>query len=80
MRVLVKAEVLARAYGIELSYDTSSMEVNAVMGRMFDPMNLSLSNVFDKSDKYINYHPVTLSKFNIKMINEFWKNFEVFTR
>lgn len=75
MRVLIRAETLARKYGIECSYDTSSYEVNAVFGRVFDPAAGQLSRVFEKADKGKAYRPAELAHFNIRMVRAFWDGF-----
>lgn len=73
LRVLVRAEMMACPYGLELSYDTSSYEVNAVFGRMFDPNAGALTGIYDKSEKYTEYTPASLALFNIRLITEFWR-------
>ena len=77
IRVLVQSEMLAQRYNLTCSYDTSSYEVNAVMGRVFDPLNISLTSCFKKDQKKAGYTPASLAYFNIKMINEFWANFSI---
>jgi hypothetical protein len=71
-RTLVQTDIYARMHGIEVSYDTSSPELNATMGRMFFAPGPTLSNVYSKSQKQNGYHPRDLALFNIKMINLFW--------
>lgn len=75
MRVLIQAEVLAQRYGLNLSYDTSSYEVNAIMGRIFDPLNGQITGVFNKKQKKNGYIPSRLAYFNIRTIRAFWDNF-----
>ena len=70
--VLVQADVLGRTYGIECSYDTSSYEVNAVFGRIFDPDHYQLTNTFTKRQKKNGYVPPILALFNISMVKDFW--------
>lgn len=71
-RTLVQTDIFARMNDIEVSYDTSSPELNATMGRMFFAPGPTLSNVYCKSQKKNGYHPRDLALFNIKMINIFW--------
>jgi len=75
-RVLLRMELEAKQYGLECSYDTSSAELNAVMGRVFDPSKLQLSAVFSKDEKNTVYHPAKLALLNIRTINHFWKDLE----
>lgn len=76
IRVLVQAEILGRRYGIECSYDTSSYEVNAVFGRIYDPVNYQLTNCFSKKQKKNGYTSPALALFNIRMVNTFWRTLE----
>ena len=75
IRVLVQAELLGRRYGIECSYDTSSYEVNAVMGRAYDPNKHQLTGVFTKEQKKNGYEPPMLALFNVNMVRHFWTEF-----
>lgn len=68
-------ELEAEKYGLKASYDTSSAELNAVMGRVFDPSKLQLSDVFDKCEKNAVYHPAKLALLNIRTITRFWQDF-----
>lgn len=72
-RALVQADIYARMHNIICSYDTSSAEINATMGREFNPLNGQLSNVYSKSQKGHGYNAAELAVFNIRMINEFWR-------
>ena len=74
-RALVRAEKQAQRHGIALSYDTSSYEVNAVFGRIFDPAQGQLCRVFDKAQKGNEYIPERLARFNIRMALAFWEGF-----
>lgn len=71
-RTLIQTDIYARMNEIDVSYDTSSPELNATMGRMFFVPGPTLSNVYTKSQKQNGYHPRDLALFNIKMINLFW--------
>lgn len=75
MRVLIQAETLAQRYGLALSYDTSSYEVNAIMGRVFDPLNGQITGVFNKNQKKNGYIPASLAYFNIRIIKQFWDSY-----
>jgi len=80
-RPLVKTHLLCKRYGIEPSYDTSSYEVNSVMGSMFNPYTFlpedkCLSQVFYKNEKYKGYHPADLALFNIRLVNRFWEEID----
>lgn len=72
-RVLLQTDLFARRYGIDVSYDTSSAEVNATMGRVFDPMNMQLVNVFGKEHKKLGYEPAEVALLNIGAIHDFWE-------
>lgn len=74
IKVLVQAEMLANYYGIDCSYDTSSYEVNAVMGRVFNPYTYKITGTFDKSQKKTGYVPAKLALFNVKTVCDFWSN------
>jgi len=75
-KILIRAEILAIKYGINLSYDTSSAEISGVMGRVFDPSSLTMTHIFEKYEKNIEYKPRNLAYINIKSINDFWENFD----
>lgn len=79
-KVLIKTHVMCSGFGIAPSYDTSSLELNAVFGRTFHPdtraigpAGVHLTTVFDKSDKYGLYHPCDWALLNIQVVNEFWR-------
>lgn len=71
-RALVQADVLARMNDIELSYDTSSPEMNSVYGKVFNPIYWELSGVFSKNHKNSGYIPSDLAILNVKMVVDFW--------
>lgn len=75
-RALLQTDIYCRLNKIEASYDTSSPELNATFGRVFNPTGPCLSNAFSKNHKINGYHPAAISKFNIIMINQFWKEFQ----
>lgn len=79
-KVLIRTHVLCWKYGIIPSYDTSSLELNAVYGRSFQadhegigPQGVHLTTVFEKKDKYRLYHPRDWALFNIEQVNNFWE-------
>jgi hypothetical protein len=79
-KVLIKTHVICSRVGITPSYDTSSLELNAVFGRAFHPdvagvgaAGVHLTNVFSKEDKYEFYHPRDWAMLNIKVVTEFWR-------
>ena len=79
-KILIKTHVLCHKYGITPSYDTSSLEVNAVFGKVFSPdvsgmgpKGIHVSHVFDRKDKYELYHPRDWAMLNIEMVNTFWE-------
>lgn len=73
-RVLVQADLYARRLGIDLSYDTSSPEINSVFGKCFDPLEGQMASVFSKIHKMDGYIPTELAMFNVRMIADFWEN------
>lgn len=73
--VLIKTEILCKKYGVSCSYDTSSMEINSVFGRVFNPDLAKIQGVFDKAEKYTDYHPAILAHTNIANVTAFWANF-----
>lgn len=76
LRVLIQAEIEARRYGIKLSYDTSSYEVNAVFGRVFDPIKGQLTGAYTKDQKRRDYWPARLAEFNIRQVAQWWADFD----
>ena len=70
--VLVRANLLCRRAGIVPSYDTSSYEFNGTMGRVFNPLAVSLNDVLPKADKRKLYHPADLALMNIRLVQNFW--------
>lgn len=79
-KILIKTHVMCHEYGITPSYDTSSPEFNAVFGRVFTPDTESLgpegvhlTNVFNREDKYILYHPRDWALLNIELVSIFWE-------
>ena len=75
-RALTQTDIYARMHGIEASYDTSSPELNATFGKVFNPTNPALNQVYRKSHKKRGYHPADLAIFNIKMMRLFWEEHE----
>ena len=75
--VLIRTELMCREYGIQPSYDTSSTELNSVFGRVFDPYDGKIHNVFTKEEKHNGYEPASLSLLNIKNVTDFWHNMDV---
>jgi len=73
--ILIRTEIMAAKYGIDCSYDTSSAEVNSVFGRVFNPEQAQLTQVFDRNEKYNLFHPAVLSELNIQNITDFWTNY-----
>ncbi|MDR1405295.1 MAG: hypothetical protein LBJ20_07025 [Candidatus Methanoplasma sp.] len=73
-RALIQADVYARMNGLECSYDTSSPEMNATFGKVFNPMSPGLNAVYSKIHKKNGYHPAELALFNVKAINNFWES------
>ena len=72
-RPLIQTDIYCRMHGVNASYDTSSPELNATFGRVFNPTGPTLSCVYEKIHKKNGYHPATLAEFNIKMIKMFWE-------
>ena len=79
-KVLIRTHVLCWNHGIIPSYDTSSLELNAIYGRTFQadqegkgPEGVHLTTVFGKEDKYRLYHPRDWALFNIEQVNNFWE-------
>ncbi len=75
-KLLVKTHLVCRKYGVEPSYDTSTYEINGIMGRMFNPYEYKLTGIFSKDEKYEAYYPTEIALLNIKTINQFWKNLD----
>ena len=51
---------------IKISCDTSSFEVNSVMGRVIDEENEKWVKIYNKEDKLVKYHPADLTIENIQ--------------
>lgn len=75
--VLIRTEIMCAEYGISPSYDTSSTELNSVFGRVFDPIDGMIHNVFKKEEKHNGYEPAGLSLLNIKNVTDFWHNMDM---
>lgn len=60
---------IARKYGVEISTDSSSIEVNSILGRVMNESNGSWKKIYAKEDKYVNYNPCDLSHENITRFN-----------
>lgn len=73
--VLIQTDIICNKYGVVCSYDTSSLEVNSVFGRVFNAEQGLIQSVFTKSDKYKTYHPAVLAHTNIANVTAFWTNF-----
>lgn len=58
-----------RRAGIAMSLDTSSIEVNSVLGKVFDGRRWVKR--YDKADKYTAYHPCTLAEANLLYYDAF---------
>ena len=43
------------------------------MGKIFNPEIMGMSRIFNKDEKFLMYHPCDLAMFNIKLIDNFWK-------
>lgn len=74
-RPLIQADIYARLNGLKCSYDTSSSEINSVYGKFFDPVNLTLTSVYQKQHKKNGYIPAELAEFNLKSILQIWNRF-----
>jgi hypothetical protein len=79
-KTLIWTHVMCSRFGITPSYDTSSLELNAVYGRSFTPdlhgvgpSGVHLTSVFSKEEKYKFYHPRDWAILNIEVVNEFWR-------
>lgn len=73
---LAWTDALCRRHGVMASYDTSSYEVNATMGRLFDPADGRLAQIWGKEDKYTGYHPCACARMNTRMMTRFWEEFD----
>ncbi len=73
-RVLVQTDIWARMNGLECSYDTSAPEMNAVFGKVFNPINGEMNKVFEKVHKHQGYVPADLAMFNVRTINHYWES------
>jgi queuine/archaeosine tRNA-ribosyltransferase len=78
-KVLIRAQVLCHKHGVIPSYDTASLELNAVFGKSFTPdvndigpRGVHLTQVFARRDKYKLYHPRDWAILNIRTVNFFW--------
>lgn len=74
-RSLIQADICARLNNLKCSYDTSSSEINSVYGKFFDPINLTLTSVYQKEHKKNGYIPAELAEFNLQSILQIWKRF-----
>lgn len=82
-KVLIRTHVLCHRHNVIPSYDTSSMEFNAIFGRAFSPdimrigpPGVHLTQVFKRDDKYELYHPRDWAMLNIRMVHMFWDELE----
>lgn len=73
--VLIRTEQAANKWGIDVTYDTSSAEINSVFGRVFCPESAQIKNVWNKDEKYSLYHPTNIAHLNILNITQFWENY-----
>lgn len=63
--VLKQAKRLCKGYDINLSCDTSSVEVRSIMGNVINMEQEKWIKTYSREDKYVNYHPCDLTKDNI---------------
>jgi hypothetical protein len=84
-KTLIKTHVMCSRFGVIPSYDTSSLELNAVFGRVFrpdldgvGPSGVHLTTVFDKDDKYRYYHPRDWALINLNAVNALWRSINHF--
>jgi len=75
LRPLLQSEIYAKQLGLDLSYDTSSPEINGTFGKVFNPETQMLNQMFMKEQKKNGYHPVDLAVLNLKNIIHFWNNY-----
>ncbi len=71
-RALVQADIWGRMNGIDVSYDTSAAEMNAVFGKSFNPIQGQMSKVFSKQHKNKGYRSSDLSMLNVRLIMNYW--------
>jgi hypothetical protein len=58
------ADAAGKRHGVEMSTDSSSIEVNSIMGRVFDAGRWEQR--YTKAEKYVGYHPCDLAHANIE--------------
>ncbi len=58
------ADAAGKRHGVEMSTDSSSIEVNSVMGKVFDAGRWQQR--WSKAEKYVSYHPRDLAHANIE--------------
>ena len=75
-RALVQADIWGRMNGIDVSYDTSAAEMNAVFGKSFNPIQGQMSKVFSKQHKNKGYRSSDLSMLNVRLIMNYWDEVE----
>jgi len=63
----------ARKEGFEISTDSSSIEVNSVLGKVWDEETKKFVKVYGKEDKKVNYHPRDLAYVNTTKYDK-WVN------
>jgi hypothetical protein len=61
-----EAARLGRMHGIRMSTDSSSAEINSVMGRVWCNRREVWAPTYTKAQKYVDYHPCQLALANIK--------------
>ena len=74
--VLIQTDIICKKYGVTCSYDTSSLELNSVFGRVFNPVPGMIQSIFSREDKYRSYQPAILAHTNIANVTAFWANFD----
>lgn len=68
------ATSIAKRFKVKISTDSSSIEVNSVMGREFDATAGRWVKLYERDQKYVDYHPTDLSHSNIREYNA-WCNY-----
>lgn len=60
------ANSIAKRHGVTISTDSSSIEINSIMGRVMNKETGHWANVYSKAEKYVQYWPCELAHQNIE--------------
>lgn len=72
LKVLIKTDIIAKMHGINMSYDTSSYELNGINGITLINGFEGFKRKYTQEQKFIDYHPNELAHKNIEAVCKFW--------